>query len=132
MVKLIKLDILTKAHVSSLYNRQEINKMINTHYSIFRWGTAQMWWTGTFEELKFFKEWVEQHVPKKDFDWFNMRQDKFDESHLSGRFRVNAWTFLINWWSNGKLGTSKWELVNGNPYYKAGIEHAIGIEKGSN
>jgi hypothetical protein len=100
--------------------------MTNSHYSVFRWGTAQIWWTGTFEELKSFKEWVEQYVPENQFGWFATEwpKDEFAENHLSGWFKTNAWTFLVNWWADGKLGTRKpdgslleWEAANGTPQY---------------
>lgn len=100
--------------------------MINSHYSVMRWGTAQLWWTGTFEELKSFKEWVGQYVPEDQFDWFATEwpKDEFAKNHLSGCFKISAWTFLVNWWADGKLGPRKpdgsvlkWEVVNGTPQY---------------
>ena len=107
--------------------------MTNSHYSIFRNGIAQMWWTGSYEELCLFKKWVDQNIPKDDFSWFSKdwpkntetrifhnsgEDDNFAQTHLSGWFKIDSWTHIINWWAEGILGMRqangsllKWKLV---------------------
>lgn len=80
--------------------------MINDHYGIFRWGTAQMWWVGGPDEIAAFKKWVEGHVPSDHFGWFSSSSVSADfaSKHISGWFNMEAWTFLINYWAKGKIG----------------------------
>ena len=99
--------------------------MINSHYLLSRGGDAQMWWTGSREELASFKAWVEEQVPSNAFGWFSEAlpfrkwpNNDFEKTHLAGRFQLSAWVFLTYWWSGGKIGLpGKWKLSKGKAQY---------------
>ena len=98
--------------------------LVNDHYAIFRWGDAQVWWCGKPEKIAAFKKWVDEYAPKDKFGWHSNAglSAEFAAEHISGWFKIEVWTFLINWWAKGKIGpknhlgeTINWQLANNFP-----------------